>query len=164
MSKEIQGTAGLLEAIRQKGRVWVKDSLGQPMEWVLASHWSSEDGQEGTALLFDLFQIRSICPPFSEVSLDIVQFASKPTVYHSPVNSVLQAGPVKDGIIRFSVIKHPTWNGLLFSISQVVFAKYPVQVPEGAEIFVVDAPFLLQAKGHKALYLDPEGGIKILKA
>lgn len=110
----------LTKSFRESGKMVIKEGNGLNLTILKPELWNKDMGADWTYLLFDLFQIRSICEPFSEVSLDIVEFASKPTIYHSPVNKLLKNGPVINGLVRFSVIRDPEWNKLLFQISQPV--------------------------------------------
>lgn len=122
--------------------------------------WKDNLGKDWIFLLYDLYQIRSICETFSEVSLDIVEFASKPTIYHSPANLLLQNAPVKDGLLKFCLIREPNWAKLLFQIGKPVLA----QLLDG-ESGDLDAavPFPLQIKEVKELYLGTDGEVKIYK-
>jgi hypothetical protein len=121
---------------------------------------AQEQVPEGIYLLFDLFQIRSLCPPFSEVSLDIVDFASKPSIYQSPANPLLPKGAVTNGNVRFALIKEPSWNKLLFQMAQPVLfieEKERVADVETALLFPLFNP------NTKVLFLGPEGEVKIMK-
>jgi len=116
--------------------------------------------QEGIYLLFDLFQIRTLCVAFSEVSLDIVDFASKPTIYQSPVNPLLPKGAVVNGLVRFSLIREPNWNKLLFQIAHPVLFTEEKDVKADVQTNLL---FPLFHSGTKELFLGPEGEVKIRK-
>ncbi|MEB2783826.1 hypothetical protein [Algoriphagus persicinus] len=122
--------------------------------------WKTEMGDDWTFLLFDLFQIRTICEPFSEVSLDIVEYANKPTVYHSPANRILNNGPIVDGELKFSLILEPNWNKLLFQISQPVLVKIDSQETTSHQTPIF---FPLLSPSTKEMFLGPEGEVKIIK-
>ena len=116
--------------------------------------------EKGIYLLFDLFQIRTLCVSFSEVSLDIVEFASKPTIYESPANPLLPKGAVVNGLVHFSLIREPNWNKLLFQIAQpVLFTEESVLEAD----VQTSLPFPLFHTGTKELFLGPEGEVKIRK-
>ena len=117
-------------------------------------------GEDWVVLLFDMFQIRSVCMPFSEVSLDIVEFGSKPTIFHSPVSSVIKSGPIKDGNIQFSLIREPNWSKLLFQISQPVLAR--IDSKEEQADFQTELYFPLLGPNTKEMFLGPEGDVKII--
>lgn len=150
----------LVKSFRESGKIVIKEGNGINLTISKPELWKEEMGSDWTYLLFDLFQIRSICEPFSEVSLDIVEFASKPTVYQSPFNKLLTKGPVTKGIVRFSVIRDPEWNKLLFQIAQ------PVILGIGKDTtadFITEKYFPLLAPSTKELFLGPEGEVKIIK-
>jgi len=114
----------------------------------------------GIYLLFDLFQIRTLCVSFSEVSLDIVDFASKPTIYQSPANPLLPKGAVVNGLVRFSLIREPNWNKLLFQIAHPVLFTEEKDVKADIQTNLL---FPLFHMGTKELFLGPEGEVKISK-
>ena len=92
----------IIQLLRDKGRVSLRDQQGQTIELIEQEKWDGGiDQVNGVFLLFDLFQIRSIAMPFSDVSLDIVDYNSKPVIYHSPANRNLSGAPVTDGQVKF---------------------------------------------------------------
>lgn len=92
--------------------------------------------------------------------MDIVDFASKPTIYHSPVNKLLEEAPVVDGLVKFSLIREPNWNKLLFQIGKPILAR--LQDGTSGDM-VIEVPFPLQIKDVKELFLGAEGEVKIYK-
>lgn len=122
--------------------------------------WEPQMGYDWVYLLFDLFQIRSVCMPFSEVSLDIVDFGSKPTIFLSPVSPVIKRGPIQDGNIRFSLIRDSNWNKLLFQISQPVLARVDPNLSQAD--FQTDLYFPLLGPSTKEMFLGPDGDVKII--
>jgi hypothetical protein len=152
----------VVNKIKEKGRVRIKEGNGSILELIDINQWNPEsDDYEGIFLLFNLFQIRTVAEQFSEVSLDIVEFATKPTIYHTPVNRLLNNGPIEHGNVRFSLIKKEYWNKLLFAYSQPLVLQYS-KIQE----FDFETPefFPLLSAGTKELFLSSEGDIKILKA
>ncbi len=150
----------LVKSFRESGKIVIKEGSGLNLTILKPELWNKDMGSDWTYLLFDLFQIRSICEPYSEVSLDIVEFASKPTIYQSPVNKLYNKGPINNGLVRFSVIRDPEWNKLLFQISQ------PVILGIGKDAnadFTTEKKFPLLAPSTKELFLGPEGEVKIIK-
>jgi hypothetical protein len=148
--------------IRTTGRVRIKDGNDSILELIDIGHWNPEsDDYEGIFLFFDLFQIRTVAEPYSEVSLDIVEFATKPTIYHTPVNRVLKKGPIEHGNVRFALIKKDFWNRLLFAYSQPLILQYS-KIREFD--FETAEFFPLLSAGTKELFLSPEGDVKILKS
>jgi hypothetical protein len=152
--------ASILALLKEKGKVYIKEGSGKVFSLRKGSLAEQEQVTGGIYLLFDLFQIRTLCVSFSEVSLDIVDFASKPTIYQSPANPSLPKGAVVNGLVRFSLIREPNWNKLLFQIA------HPVLFTEesGVEVEVqTSLLFPLFHTGTKELFLGPEGEVKIKK-
>ena len=150
----------LEQEIKQKGVLRIKEGNGKMLTLMKPELWKPEFGNNWIYLLFDLFQIRSICGQFSEVSLDVVEFASKPTIYISPASKLLRSGPMEAGVLKFSLIRDPNWNKLLFQINSLVLVNL-----ESIDISTqsIDLLFPLYSPGTKEIYLGPEGDIKILK-
>lgn len=150
----------IVKSFRTNGEVTIKEGNGKILKLIKPEFWKPELGKDWIYLLFDLFQIRSVCEPFSEVSLDIVEFGSKPTIFHSPVNPVVKNGPIDNGTIQFSLIREPNWNKLLFQISQPVLVKIDsekVQPDFQTELF-----FPLLGPNTKEMFLGPDGDVKII--
>lgn len=124
------------------------------------SAWTPDLGKDWVFLLFDLFQIRSVAGQFSEVSLDIVEFASKPTLYHTEPGPTIPKDLVDNGQVRFSLIRDKEWNKLLFQISELVLCKID---SDGKPDQETDLYFPLFSPNLKELYLSPEGDVKIIK-
>ena len=152
--------AAILGPLKEKGKVYLQDGSGHIFCLRKGALAEKETLDEGIYLLFDLFQIRTLCVAFSEVSLDIVDFASKPTIYKSPANPLLPKGAVVNGLVRFSLIREPNWNKLLFQIAHpVLFTEEKDVKPE----VQTNLLFPLFHTGTKELYLGPEGEVKISK-
>jgi hypothetical protein len=152
--------AAILSPLKEKGRVYLQDGSGHIFCLRKGALAEKETLDKGIYLLFDLFQIRTLCVAFSEVSLDIVDFASKPTIYKSPANPLLPKGAVVNGLVRFSLIREPNWNKLLFQIAHpVLFTEEKDVIPE----VQTNLLFPLFHTGTKELYLGPEGEVKISK-
>lgn len=150
----------LVSAFRDTRSLNVKEGNGKVISIIDPSTWTPEMGNDWVFLLFDLFQIRTLCKPFSEVSLDIVEYANKPTIYHSPANSIVKNGPIENGDLKFSLILEPNWNKLLFQISQPVLVKINSDVEA---TFSTPILFPLLSPGCKEMYLGTEGEVKIIK-
>lgn len=151
-----------VSALKENGRIRIKDGQGTILELIEIPKWDvAKDDVEGIFLFFDLFQIRSVAEPFSDVSLDIIEFASKPTVYHTPVNRVLKSGPIKEKQVKFAIIRKDFWNRLLFAYSQPLILQYG---KSGNFDFETKEFFPLLSAGTKEIFLTPDGDIRILKA
>ncbi|MFC3878831.1 hypothetical protein ACFOSV_01515 [Algoriphagus namhaensis] len=152
--------AALVKLYRDKGKLTLADGNKRQIALLDPTKWSISDGANWIYLLFDMFQIRAIAPQFSEVSLDLVEFANKPTIYRTLPNFQSKNGPLIDGKIKFSMLKEPNWHKLLFQISQPVL----VQLDTKSKVdFNVDILFPLFSPNLKELYLGPEGDVKIIK-
>lgn len=132
---------------------------GLPMKWSLL-HSFKENGEEGVFLLYDLYQLRSIVPPFSDISLDIIDWAEEPIIFHSPVSPLLQNGPISKGIIKFALIKEPFWNKMLYACGQILVSQ---EVKDRHKGLILEQAFPLQGKRVKEMYLSAEGQVKIIK-
>lgn len=152
--------ANILTLLKEKGIVYIKEGSGKIFSLRKGSLAEKEILGKGIYLLFDLFQIRTLCVSFSEVSLDIVEFASKPTIYESPANPLLPKGAVVNGLVRFSLIRDPNWNKLLFQIAQPVIFTEETGVEAAVQTSLL---FPLFHTGTKELFLGPEGDVKIKK-
>ena len=152
--------ASILAILKEKGKVYIKEGSGKVFSLRKGTLAEQEQVTGGIYLLFDLFQIRTLCVSFSEVSLDIVDFASKPTIYQSPANPSLPKGAVVDGLVRFSLIREPNWNKLLFQIAHPVLFTEESGVEAEIQTGLL---FPLFHTGTKELYLGPEGEVKIKK-
>ncbi len=152
--------ANILSLFKEKGKVFIKEGSGKIFSLRRASLAEQEQVERGIYLLFDLFQIRTVCVPFAEVSLDIVEFASKPTIYQSPANPLLPKGAVVNGLVYFSLIREPNWNKLLFQIAQPVLFREEPGVEAAVQTSLLFPLFHL---GTKELFLGPEGEVKIKK-
>lgn len=152
--------SSFLKIFRDQGFLSIKEGNGKTIKLIKPENWTPELKGDWMYLLFDLFQIRSISEQFSEISLDIVEFASKPTIYSSPANSLIPKGLAADGNIKFSLIRDTDWNKLLFQISQPVL----VQLDSKANWDVQTKKFFpLYGPNVKEFYLGPEGEVKIIK-
>lgn len=138
----------------------IKEGNAKVLRLMKSELWEPQMGSDWVYLLFDLFQIRSVCMPFSEVSLDIVDFGSKPTIFLSPVSPVIKSGPIQDGNIRFSLIRDSNWNKLLFQISQPVLARVDPNLSQAD--FQTDLYFPLLGPSTKEMFLGPDGDVKII--
>jgi hypothetical protein len=152
--------ADLAKKIKRDGILHLKEGNGKVMTFMKPEDWELSKGKDWIFLIFELFQIRTICEPFSEVSLDIVEFASKPTIYHSTPNRVLKTPPLEDGNLRFSIIREPSWNKFLFQLSQPILVKLDTNEKVFDETTLV---FPLFSPNVKELMLGAEGDVKIIK-
>lgn len=157
---EILDQQAIVKTLRDKGEVTIREGNGKTLRLLKMDSWKPEMGTDWIVLLFDLFQIRAICMPFSEVSLDIVEFGSKPTVFHSPVNSVIKNCPSEGGNVQFSLIREPNWNKLLFAISQPVLSRVDSNAEQAD--FETELYFPLLGPSTKEMFLGPEGDVKII--
>lgn len=151
----------IVKTLKEKGRVKVREGNGVVLELIALPNWNPEvDSEEGVFLLFDIFQIRTVSEQFSEVSLDIVEYASKPTIYHTTAGRLIKQGPVVNGQLKFALIRKDEWNRLLFAYGQPVVLQYSaVSAPD----YTTDVFFPLLSAGLKEMFLSPDGDVKIIK-
>lgn len=151
----------ITQLLKELGRVALRDGQGHAFELISQERWNAQSDQmESTFLLFDLFQIRSIAVPFSDVSLDIVDFTTKPLIYHTLANPNLIDAPIMNGQVRFAMIKEGDWNKLLFNFGKPVIYQ-PITDERRVDIDIADK-FPLVGRGVKQMFVGPEGEVKIL--
>ncbi len=150
----------LAKKLKVDGVLHLKEGNGKVLTFLKPEDWDSSKGEDWIFLLFDMFQIRTICEPFSEVSLDVVEYASKATIYHSTPNRILKATPTVQGNLKFSLIREPNWNKFLFQLAQPVLVKLDTKENTQFETKVV---FPLFGPNVKELMLGPEGDVKIIR-
>lgn len=152
-----------VDKLKTEGKIRIKEGHGTVLDLVSLEKWEPDtEAETGSAvfLLFDVFQIRSISEQFSDVSLDVIEFASKPTIYHTIKGRFLKNGPVVNGEIKFSVIKKDYWNRLLFTFGNILVLTYPKA--DEAD-FETEEYFPLLSAGTKEMFLSPDGDIKIIR-
>ncbi|QDH79601.1 hypothetical protein FKX85_11350 [Echinicola soli] len=148
----------IVDELREKGRVCVLDGSGKPVELIVPEHFQDKDDSQAIFLLVDLFQIRALAGQFSEIALDIIEFATKPTVYTSWASDLLKKGPIHVEKVKFSILKKGFWNNIVFSFSR------PLVVQHGKKeeaIGSVSEKFPLFQGEVKKLFLSAEGDVKI---
>jgi len=155
-------TGAIIKALKEKGRITIQEGYGKRISLIAAEKWdASVDRPDGMFLLFDLFQIRSIALPFSEVSLDIVELTNKPFIYQTIANPAVVNAPKIENKVRFSVIKSGAWNKLLFNYGGLVIFQTADAGNEG--VYHTGEKFpLLTPEGVGEMFLGPEGEVKIL--
>ncbi|WP_158860220.1 hypothetical protein [Lunatibacter salilacus] len=160
MQKKLLEIKTLIKKVKENGSVFLQAGRGLPMKWTKLSSFTDREAKEGVCLLFDLYQLRSIAPAFSDISLDIIDWAEEPIIFHTPVSPMLKSGPISKGIIKFALIKEPFWNKMLFASGQILVCQ---EVNEGIETLILEEPFPLQQKNVKEMYLSADGQVKIIK-
>lgn len=149
-----------VEAFRQKGQVSIQEGNGKTLTFLACSEWTPAHGTEWVVLLYDIFQIRGVGGHFSEVSLDIVDFASKPTIYHVVPGYSVPEGLREKGKVRFSLIRDKEWNPFLFQLSDLVLC----QTVNGMHAdFSVTNFFPLLSPNLKEMELGLNGEVTIIK-
>ncbi len=149
----------IVKALREKGRVAVRDGNGRGMELLTPEEYvSGKDQEDAVFLLYELFQIRGVASQFSEVALDIVEFATKPTIYTSGASPVLNNGPVEGGLVRFGLIRKGFWNKVIFGYSRPLLFQPKT---DGEVDFHVEESFPLLHDKVVHMFLSPEGEVKI---
>ena len=160
MQKKLLEAKSLINKIKEKGSVFLQAGKGVPMKWTILSSYVKGENQEGICLLFDLYQLRTIAPAFSDVSLDIIDWSEEPIIFHTPASPMLKGGPVSNGIVKFALIKEPFWNKMLFTGGQIIVYE---EVDQEQNSLVLEEAFPLQQKNVKEMYLSADGQVKIIK-
>lgn len=151
----------LVQSLRQDGRITIMEGHGKIIDLVVPERWQThKDSREGIFLIFEMFQIRSFAQPFSEVSLDVVELASKPIIYHTPANESLSNAPVVNGRVKFAFIQEGFWNRLLFNFGRPLIYQASGQLETENN---TSHKFPLSAEDVKEMFLGPQGEVKILK-
>lgn len=151
----------IVSIIRDQGSISLADSAGEKVTLINPQAYQSETtGGRGVFLLVDLFQIRGIAGQFSEVSLDIVEYTSKPTVYTTWASELLKTGPVNEGKVKFSVLKKGIWNQIVFAFGRPLVASL---IPDQETSDKLNENFPLYSKEVRQLFLGPEGEVKIIE-
>ncbi|HLT07085.1 MAG TPA: hypothetical protein VK014_06130 [Cyclobacteriaceae bacterium] len=149
------------QVLKEQGRVSLKEGGGHRFALITPEQWDEQHDQAtGIFLLYDLFQIRSIAVPFSDVSLDVVEFGNKPIIYHTLANKTFVVGPFQDGQVKFAMIREGGWNKLLFNHGKLLI--YEALPADRSVDFEVPDKFPLSGKEVKEMFLGPEGEVKIL--
>src|SRR5690606_23479298 len=150
----------LVQSLRQDGRISIMEGHGKIIDLLLPERWQThEDSREGIFLIFELFQIRTFAQPFSEVSLDIVELATKPIIYHTPAGDSLINAPVVNGRVKFAFIQEGFWNKLLYNYGRPLIYQDSKQL---ATEYNTSEKFPLAANDVKEMFLGPQGEVKIL--
>lgn len=135
-----------------------QDQKGACFEWIKTSEW--QPGMEGFFLIHEIYQLQSLLGNFSEVALDIVEYAADEVVFQSPPSSLFLNERNSGGLIKFALINSPQWKQLLHKIQELVFLKW-VDEPEPAGIPVAEAFPLCRSSRKMELHAD--GRVKIIK-
>lgn len=160
MQKKLLEVKNLINKLKENGSVFLRAGRGVPMKWTTLSSFDGGEVKEGICLLFDLYQLRTIAPAFSDVSLDIIDWSEESVIFHTPVSPILKSGPISKGIIKFALIKEPFWNKMLFASGQILVCQ---ELDQENDAWVLDEPFPLQEKNVKEMYLSADGQVKIIK-
>jgi hypothetical protein len=150
----------LASEFKKSGNLTLEEGNGKIISFCNPEQWTPELGKDWIYLIYELFQIRIICGTFSEVSLDVVEYASKPTIYHSIPNKLLKSNLIENGKVRFALIREPNWNKFLFQFSKPILVKLD---SKEKPLFKVETPFPLYSPSVKELFLSADGDVKIIK-
>jgi len=135
-----------------------QDQKGACFGWIKSSQW--KPGMEGLFLIHEIYQLQSLVGNFSEVALDIVEYAADEVVFLSPPSSLFLNERKSEGLIKFALINSPQWKQLLHHIQEMVFLKW-VDEPKPSTISGV-ADFPLNRKS-RMMELHADGRVKIIK-
>lgn len=141
------------------GKVSLSLPTGKLLHVARLSSIQGPVSSESIFLLFDSFQIRTIAGSFSDVSLDIVEWAEGPVIFHTDPNPLFAKNSFSGEILKFALLKDPYWRDCLRSVGEVV-----VWMPNGSEEPICEVPHHLPilVKKVKQLYLSAEGQVKLM--
>jgi hypothetical protein len=110
-------------------------------------------------LLFDSFQLRAISRPFSDISLDIVEWAEDAVIFHTDPNPLFRQSGFSGEMVKFALLKAPIWRDSLRKIGEIV-VWLPRQNEDTTWDLLQNLP--LSAKSVKQLYLSADGQVKLM--
>lgn len=149
----------LVSTLKEKGSISFKASSGEVIRWDLVSSVNGSYEADGVFLIHELYQLRGIAKPFSEVSLDIVEWSEDPVIFHTDAGPLLLGEPFSGRIIKFALIKDPYWKNLLKRIGGTVYSTYRTDLDGD---FIIREPFPLCKGNVKEIYLSAEGQVKMI--
>jgi hypothetical protein len=135
-----------------------QDPKGACFEWIKSSEWKPE--MEGFFLIHEIYQVQSLVGNFSEVALDIVEYAADEVVFLSPQSSWFLNGGKSEGLIKFALVSSPQWKQLLHQIREMVFLKWVDEVQPPAILGAAAFPF---TRKSRLIELHADGRVKIIK-
>lgn len=160
MYKKTLNTEPWIVKLKESGSVQLRVAGGSSLRIVKLSLASGVDLSRSLFLLHELFQLRSIAKPFSDVSLDIVEWSEEPVIFQTERNPMLNLDQFTGKNVRFALIKDAYWRYSLRAVGEIVLGL-PGTPDE--EVWDVVQPFSLFSGKTKEIYLSAEGVVKMLK-
>src|SRR5690606_4020257 len=115
----------IVRTLKEQGRIFLEEGHGKTIELVVQDRWDSQrDSPEGICLIHEIFQLKGLTLPFSEVYLDAVDLSTTPVIFHSPVNERLVIGPISDHEVIFVVRLARVYYNLIFSLGSLLLWAY----------------------------------------
>mgnify|MGYP003136021070 CR=1 FL=1 len=140
-----------------EGQISFEDANGVSFAWVKVDQWKPE--MEGCFLIHEIYQLKSLVGNFSDIALDIVEYAADETIFISPQPAWNINKGKSGGLIKFALVGHPYWKKMLQQIREIVFLKWQEDVEPSAISGAEDFPFNQQSR-LMGLYED--GRVKII--
>ena len=141
----------------EAGKISFEDTQGQGFDWVKVEQWRPE--MDGLFLIHEIYQLKSLVGNFSEIALDIVEYAADETIFLSPQPSWNINKGKSGGLIKFALVGSPYWKQILQQIREIVFLKWEDEkrssVIKGGQAF----PF---TRKSKLMGLYEDGRVKII--
>ena len=103
----------------ETGKISFEDTQGQGFDWVKVEQWRPE--MDGLFLIHEIYQLKSLVGNFSEIALDIVEYAADETIFLSPQPSWNINKGKSGGLIKFALVGSPYWKQILQQIREIVF-------------------------------------------
>ncbi|WP_339904126.1 hypothetical protein [uncultured Cyclobacterium sp.] len=139
------------------GKISFEDPNGLSFEWIKVEQWTPE--MEGCFLIHEIYQLKSLVGNFSEIALDIVEYAADETIFLSPQPSWNINKGKSGGLIKFALVGVPYWKQILQQIGEIVFLQWKAEVGpstiKGTQAF----PF---TRKSKLMGLYEDGRVKII--
>jgi len=139
------------------GKLSFQDTEGGSFVWIKTSLWKPE--MDGVFLIHEIYQLKSLVGNFSDVALDIVEYAADETVFLSPQPSWNINKGKSGGLIKFALVSSPYWKQLLRQIREIVFLKWEDKVLPSAIIGAQTFPF---NRKSRVMELHEDGRVKII--
>ncbi|EPR69029.1 hypothetical protein [Cyclobacterium qasimii] len=139
------------------GQLSFQDKSGTSFELIKADLWKPE--MEGVFLVHEIYQLKSLVGNFSDVALDIVEYAADQTIFLSPQPTWNLNKGKSGGLIKFALVSSAYWKQLLHQIREIVFLKWEDEVLPSAIKGTQNFPF---NRKSRVMELHEDGRVKII--
>ena len=141
----------------KSGQLNFQDTKGANFEWIKVTDWKPE--MEGVFLVHEIYQLKSLVGNFSDVALDIVEFAADKTIFQSPQPAWNINKGKSGGLIKFALVSSPFWKQVLNQVREIVFLRWQNEVLPSTIKGLQAFPFNRESK---VMQLHEDGRVKII--